>query len=576
MRLLKSLLLAALTFAAAALAIDRGAFADDDPPKTKQQLRKELKQQFNKADFFRKAGGPFQARPQPPSAEPAPRPKPNPRPATEVARLIDEHIDRKLAEVKVSPAAVCSDDEFLRRAYLDLTGVIPTADAARTFLDSTDPRKRDKLIDELLASENYGKRHADLWMPKLFPRDSANRFVLREPLVKWLAEQFNANTPWDRFVYELLTASGTVEENPAVTYYLANRSVDKLTDTVTQHFLGVQLQCAQCHNHPFNAWKQDEYWGMAAFFSKVQPQVARNPAQTMMDNSQLSVRELPTRTRLRDFFPESTRNVPPKFLGGPQPRLSPAEPYRPALARWLTAPDNPYFARAMVNRTWGQLFGRGFVNPIDDLDDDDYASHPDLFAALTQEFVASGFDLKHLIRGICLSTTYQRTSKAAGLEEVDPALFARMAVKVMTPEQLYDSLARFAGPAAGRGLPGRPIPALPNRPGGGPREQFVQFFLAGAEQANTTEYEAGIPQALRLMNSRLAAGNPAAVRGIVPPGTRPERAFEAIYLAALSRRPTADEVKRLTAHVARVGNPNEAYADILWAVLNSSEFTLVR
>jgi hypothetical protein len=226
----------------------------------------------------------------------------------------------------------------------------------------------------------------------------------------------------------------------------------------------------------------------------------------------------------------------------------------------------------MVNRTWAQLFGRGFVNPIDDMHEDAIASHPELLDALTKEFVASGFDLKHLTRSICTSQAYQRTSKASGTDS-DPALFARMAVKVMTPEQLFDSLGRVTGFDR---LQERARARAPKRPnGGGPRDQFVQFFLAGAEQANATEYEAGIPQALKLMNSRIV-GNPLAVRQLVPPGSRPVEAFEAIYLAALSRKPTDEEVRRLREYVARVGTPAEAYSDILWAVLNSSEFTTVR
>ncbi len=579
MRPATTVLLAVLTFAAGGVAVERVGMAADQP-RTKQQIRKEKQKQRIEA-ARRKAAA---------EAAAAQKPTPTPstkapdksdtvksapaRPAGDVAQLIDEHIARKLAEAKVSPGPRASDAEFLRRAYLDLTGVIPTAEKARAFLDSTDPQKREKLIDELLAGENYGKHQADLWIPKLFPRDSGNRFVLREPLVTWLADNFNKNTPWDRFVSDLVTASGSVEDNPAVTFFLANRSVDKLTDAVTQNFLGVQLQCAQCHNHPFTGWKQTEYWGMATFFSKVQPQNPKNPNRGG-DNKTIGVRELPTKTRLRNFFPDSAKTVPAKFLGGPEPKMAEREPYRPVLAKWLTAPENPYFARAMVNRTWAQLFGRGFVNPVDDMHDDAIASHPELLDALTKDFVASGFDLKRLVRGICESQAYQRTSKAAG-GETDPALFARMAVKVMTPEQLFDSLALVTGldKQMARVAAARPQ-AAKRRNGGGPRDQFVQFFLAGAEQPSTTEYEGGIPQALKLMNSRLS-GNPASARALAPPGTRPAEAFEAIYLAALSRRPTTAEVAQLREYMAQANTPNEAYSDILWAVLNSSEFTTVR
>jgi hypothetical protein len=592
MRLRRSLALAALAAGLTVLAGDLGS-ADDTPAKVAKQDKK-AKNKKAKAALealkAAKAAREAEAAREADAAKAAetPRPadlaKPSAPAATKdpaaLARLIDAHIDRRLAEAKVSPAPPASDDEFLRRAYLDLTGVIPPADKARAFLDSTDPDKRARLIDELLDSPNYGKHLADLWQARLFPRDSANRFVLREPLVNWLEEQFNANTPWDRFAYELVTATGTVEANPAVTFFLANRAVDKLTDSVSQNFLGVQLQCAQCHNHPFTRWKQTEYWGMAAFFSKVQPQNPKNPKKGP-DNSQLGVREGPARTKLKDFFPESTKNVPPKFLGGPEPKLSPAEPYRPALAKWMTAPDNPFFARAIVNRTWGQLFGRGFVHPVDDMCDENPPSHPELLDELAREFVASGFDLKNLYRAVCNTRAYQRTSKPAPGGDSPAALFARMAVKVMTPEQLFDSLAQVTGAAGGpAGRPGNgPLAKglLAKGPRGGPagRDGFVQFFLAGADAANTTEYEAGIPQALRLMNSRVT-GNPALVRAFAAPGDRPAAVIEKLYLAALARRPTEAELARLTRYVAQARNPAEAYGDVLWAVLNSSEFTMVK
>jgi hypothetical protein len=310
---------------------------------------------------------------------------------------------------------------------------------------------------------------------------------------------------------------------------------------------------------------------MATFFSKVNPQNPRN-ANKGGDNTQIGVRELPTRTRLRDFFPEATKEVPAKFLGGEEPKVSDREPLRPVLAAWMTSPENPFFARAMVNRTWAQLFGRGFVNPIDDMHEDNPASHPELLAELTAGFAGGGFDVKNLIRGICLSRAYQRTSKPVAGNEKDETHFARMAMKVMTPEQLYDSLTLVA-PAANANQNRRP-PAQ-NRPGNSPREQFVQFFLAGAEQANPTEYEAGIPQALRLMNNRFAS-NPAVVRSFARPGAKPAEVIETIYLATVSRRPTVDETAKLAQYVSKAANPNEGYGDVLWAVLNSSEFTMVR
>jgi hypothetical protein len=272
------------------------------------------------------------------------------------------------------------------------------------------------------------------------------------------------------------------------------------------------------------------------------------------------------------MLPESARTVPAKFLQAEQPSLNKSDPYRPVLAKWLTSPANPFFARSMVNRTWAQLLGRGFVNPIDDMHEGNEPSHPELLDALTADFAASGFDLKHLIRSVCNTKAYQRSSKPTAGNEADEELFSRMAVKVLSPEQLFDSLAAVTGSAGEVGR-GRDRAVKGQQPGA--RERFVLFFLAGAEQASTTEYEAGIPQALRLMNSRIV-GNPAAVRQFAPAGAKPAEVVEKLYLATLSRRPTEAEAKKLADYVAKAGSPTEAYGDILWALVNSSEFTMVR
>ncbi len=494
--------------------------------------------------------------------------------AAALAKVIDAEITRKIVEAKLTASAASSDEEFLRRAALDITGVIPSAERAKAFLDDKSPDKRAKLIDELLADPRFGRRMADIWTAKLFPKDSGNRFVLKDPLYKWLEDEFNKNPGWDKFTTSLVTATGTVAENGATTYFVANRSVDKLTDTTAQHFLGIQLQCAQCHNHPFTNWKQTEYWGMAAFYGKVKADNPKN-ANKGGDTTTIGVTEGKVATKQKDFFPESAKTVPVKFLGGESPPLSAAEPYRPALAKWMTSPNNPFFAKALVNRTWAHLFGRGFVNPVDDMLPENDPTHPDLLAALASHVSTAGeFDLKYLIKAICLSDAYQRTSKPTADNKADKALYSHVSVKVVSPEQLYDSLAQVTGNGRAMDAKGPKGGAVPKGGRVGARDTFVNFFLAGADSTSPLDYEAGIPQALRLMNSPIA-NNPAAVRAVTGGATKPEEALERIYLATLSRRPTAEETKNLTAYVTRVGAPT-AYGDILWAVLNSSEFTLVR
>ncbi len=484
----------------------------------------------------------------------------------DLAQLIDKDIDQRLQAEKVTPSALADDAEFLRRVYLDVTGHIPTAEKAAGFLDSKEPTKRAKLIDELLDSSDFGRHQADIWQALLLPRNSDNRRLQSEPLEKWLEDGFNKGTGWDKQVHELLTATGEQDKNGAVTYWVANATVDKMTDNVTKVFLGVQLQCAQCHNHPFTEWKQTEYWGMAAFFMKVS---ATAPQKAAKDNTAPVVAEIDRPRRGKNGLPDSAKLVPAKFLGGPEAKLTQSEPYRPVLADWLTKRDNPYFSKALVNRVWAQFMGRGLVNPVDDIDGVNQASHPELFADLAEQFAANDFSVKYLIRAICNSQTYQRsgkpTDKNAGAA---PELYARMALKVLTPEQLFDSLRV----AAGNGKAPLDVPARkgPNGGNANPRKQFVLFFEA-EDGADPTEYQSGIPQALRLMNAP-QLNNGQVVQAMVK-GKSQGQAVEHLYLTALSRRPTAKDTERVE-RLMKKEDAAKVYGDVFWALLNSSEFTL--
>jgi len=244
------------------------------------------------------------------------------------------------------------------------------------------------------------------------------------------------------------------------------------------------------------------------------------------------------------------------------------------LAKWLTAPDNKYFARAMANRLWGQLFGSGIVNPIDDMHEERPVSHPELLVELARQFAAKKFDVKYLVRAMCMSDAYQRSSKPVPGNEKDTLLFSHMNVKVLTPGQLYDSLEIVLGDL-GRGAGGKGMqPNNQKGARGGPRDQFIAFFSAG-DDGKATDYESGIPQALRLMNSREARLAPAAAREMIK-GLSQEQAIEKLYLTALSRRPTVAETKRMVEYVAKSSLGELANGDILWVLLNSSEFALNR
>jgi hypothetical protein len=277
----------------------------------------------------------------------------------------------------------------------------------------------------------------------------------------------------------------------------------------------------------------------------------------------------------KKMLPESARILPPRFLGGEAPRVKASEPYRPILANWLATADNPFFSRALINRAWGQMFGRGIVNPIDDMHDGNAPSHPELLADLSQQFAANGFDVKFLFRAICNSEAYQRSSRPAGNNaDAPPELFARMIIKSLSPEQLFDSLTVVLGaPAGGRGPR---VGMAIGRPGAlNARAAFVAFFNLD-EGADPTEFNAGIPQVLRLMNS--PQYNNAGSLGAILKGVRePREVLDALFLATLSRKPNDEESTRFQAHMRKYRDePRRAQADILWVLINSPEFHLNR
>lgn len=484
--------------------------------------------------------------------------------ASELAGLIDRHVETRLKADHLAPAEPAGDAEFLRRVYLDLHGVIPSAEQAARFLSDPRPDRRERLVDTLLADPRYGEHLGDLWQGYLISPLADDRQARADRLRKWLAERFNSGT-WDRLTTELLTATGKPDENPAVGCLVEGRlprSVPDLTELTSRYFLGVRLSCAQCHNHPFVAWKQQDFWGMAAFFTQVQ--TPGKPKQVysvgLSDNPALTLESL------KDGAPDGFMPVSPTFLDGSTPPANGQISHRAALAAWLTSPTNPYFARAMANRTWWVLFGRGIVNPVDDMHSGNPPSHPELLDLLARKFAESGFDLKYLTRAIVLSRAYQRTSRPGDAPDTQATLFGRMSVKVLTPGQLYDSLVTALGPPAAR---------VGKRPQSDPRAEFVQFFSDDAAP-DPTAYRRGIPHLLRQMNSgQFAGGNLAMLAERL---ARPERPVNEVaddlFLTLLSRRPSAAEHELFRAHVARSGSLAAAARELTWALLMTSEFSL--
>lgn len=487
--------------------------------------------------------------------------------AAALTELIDRQIDERLSVEGVRRAPQADDAEFLRRAYLDLHGVVPATERAAQFLAEDDPRKRDALIDELLASPRYGAHFGDLWRKRLISPQASEQRAQTDRFGQLLAERFNRNDGWDRIVFDLLTATGRIDENPAVTFLIEGRyplGVTDLTDLSSRYFLGVRLNCAQCHDHPFAAWKRQDYWGMAAFFAQIQtpgrPKVVYQAG--VKDDPRMSLASLRQADAIDGFLSQ-----PPTFLDGQQHHGRDGQTYRAALAEWITSRANPYFARATVNRTWWHFFGRGIVAPVDDMHAGNAPSHPELLEELSRRFAESGFDLKLLCRAIVSSRTYQQTSRPGDQADMEARWFARMSIKVLSAEQLYDSLVTILGPPA-------KTPGIDVRLGA--RYEFCQSF-AGDGDGDPTRYERGIPHLLRLMNSPQFAGRSIAafVARVQVPDRPADDVVRELFLSILARPPSNAEWKLVRDQLASADStPQAVYRDLAWALLMSSEFSL--
>lgn len=488
--------------------------------------------------------------------------------AGELAELIDQQIEARLSSEGVRPAELAVDAEFVRRIYLDLHGSVPTLEQVKRFLADDGQGKRARLIDSLLADPRYGENLADIWQGYLISPLADDQTKRADRFRHWLAGQFNTRK-WDQIVSGLITATGKMEDNAAVTYLIEGRlprAVPDLTDLTSRYFMGVRLNCAQCHDHPFVNWKQEEFWGMAAFFTQIQtPKRAKQVYERgVVDDPQLTL------ANLKDAgVPDGFIQRAPMFLGGQELSPSAKTPtHRGALADWITAPENPYFARAMVNRTWWRLLGRAIVQPVDDMHEANAPSHPELLNLLTGRFVKSGYDLKFLTRAIVLSRAYQRTSRTDdATEDKQAALFGRMSIKVLSAGQLYDSLETIAGPAA-------KVTGIDVRQG--TRWEFVQFF-GESPDPDPIEYRRGIPHLLRQMNSGQFTGRnlDALVTRFSSPSDRSLEEIAAdLFLAILARRPTEDEIRKVRSYVDRAGSAAVGFRELAWVLTMSSEFSL--
>lgn len=487
--------------------------------------------------------------------------------------FIDTLVFSKLQTLGLPPSDVCDDATFNRRVHLDLAGRLPTRDEAEAFLQDSSEDKRDRLIDRLLASDEYADYFANKWTALL-------RNKRKEPPTArgtiafhaWVREQIRNGTPYRTWVAEILTASGSITANPAVAWYRAvSKPQDQLQD-VAQLFAGTRLQCAQCHHHPFERWSQQDYFGFSAFFSTLGKKKGDEPMEEIVFHQWREATAQNPRTNLP---------VKPTLLGGEPLSLTPDTDPRGVLSEWLTSPENPMFTRTLVNRYWKHFFGRALVEPEDDMRVTNPASNPALLDALAKHFAETGTDLRELCRTICRSRTYQLASETNAMNGSDRQNFSRFYPRRIPAEVLLDGLDTVTGvPTKFPSLPaGTRAVQLPDD-----SVNASNYFLSvfgRPDNASACECErvndGSLAQRLHLLNAKniqekLASPEGRAAKMAKDTAPVAEK-LRAIYFSALSRPPTEEEIKTTSDFLGKMeGKEQSAWEDILWAVVNTKEF----
>jgi len=495
--------------------------------------------------------------------------------------FIDQMIEDAWKAAGVKPSKVASDDEFMRRAYLDVIGRIPNIHEARAFLHSKEKDKREKLITYLLEDPDYAKNFATQWTVLLIGRANQGRMVDRPSMTNWLRKQFASERPWNEIVHELVSSTGSNKDNGAVNYVLAHLELEAvpLTSRTTRLFLGKQIQCTQCHDHPSNDWKQLDFWGINAFFRGIKTEQVRKPDATGLEVvDHIELRDLPSDEYVRFDRRNGLVGVAfPRFLDGRKISQGKDVIRRAELGKLIADPGNDMLAQSFVNRMWAHLLGRGFVNPVDDFGPHNPPSHPKLLEDLSSEFKKSGYDIKKLVRWITASRAYQLSSVKAKAGDKDESLFSQMQLKPMSPEQLFDSL--LTATSAHR--------AGSSDDGHRKRDAWLQQFIfafANDETEESNSFQGTIPQALMMMNGELMqqaiSCKPSSFLGDLVEQAGHQRSpqsfmVDSIYLAALSRHPSAKEVTQARQFLESNPDSLQVLQDLFWALLNSNEFVLI-
>jgi hypothetical protein len=492
------------------------------------------------------------------------------------SNYIDKFVFAKLKMLGIAPSELCNDEDFIRRVTLDVCGRLPAAKEVRDFLADKSPSKRAKLIDSLLDRPEY----ADFWALKWADVFRSSRKAIQvkgtHVFQHWLRDHITHNTGFDALVREMLTASGSTFANPPANYYRVARDPQNLAETTAQLFFGIRMQCAKCHNHPFERWSQDDYYSMAAFFARVrrkndprEPGPAPNQpgGEVIYDSRSGEVTQ-----------PRTGKLMKPKFMGGAVPNIPPGTDRRQVLADWLTSGDNPFFAKSVANRIWFHLLGRGIVDPVDDFRDSNPSANDELLEALAKDFVAHKFDVKHLIRVILNSRTYQLSAQTNKDNAEDNKYFSHATTKLLTAEQLLDAICTVTEvPEKFAGLPlGTRAVQLPDSD---INHTFLKTFGQPARELACEcerESDSNLAQALQLINGptineKVRNANNRIGR-LLRAKVAEREILNELYLSTLSRLPNEENVKVALEHVARAADKRKAWEDVQWALLNAKEF----
>ena len=495
------------------------------------------------------------------------------RPDFAALDYIDTHVAEKLNKLRIIPSELADDESFLRRVFLDIVGVPPTLAEREKFLADVRKEKRDALVDELLGRKEFTEmwvmKWAELMQIRTFnngPQQVSYKAALN--YYQWLRERIAGNQPFNELVKELLSAKGGTFSSPATNFFQIEQDVLKLTENVAQVFMGTRIQCAQCHNHPFDRWTMDDYYSFASFFAQVKRKPAEDPRERVIYDEGGEIQN-----------PVTKQNMVPKFLGGPKPDLS-NQSRRVAVANWLASPENPWFAKNVVNIVWAHFNGVGIVDPVDDVRVSNPPSNPELLDALAAKFVSYNYDFKKLVRDICTSRTYQLATRTNETNVTDTRNFSHGMIRRVRAEVLLDCISQVTStPNKFKGLP---LGARAVQIADGNTSNYFLTTFGRATRATVcsceVKMEPNLSQALHLLNGdttqqRIRQGK--VVETLLKDKKSPADIITELYLTVMSRQPTDMEREKLMTAVNEQKEPaaiKETLEDIFWALLNSKEF----